>query len=475
MKVRTRFAPSPTGTIHLGSVYQILFDYAYAKKNRGDFIVRVEDTDQKRYTKEAEERVYEGLSWLKIIPDEGPVTGGDYGPYRQSERLPVYKKYAEELVKNGFAYYCFCSEERLEEVRKSCRKEKKAPKYDRSCRDVPLSEAMKKIAAGQKATIRMIIPDDEKVICHDLVRGEIVFESNNLDDQVILKSDGFPTYHLASTVDDHLMKITHVVRGQEWLPSFPKHVLLYRYFDWQPPIFFHTPVILDPEGGKLSKRKGHTSLFWYKENGFLRDALLNFLSLLGWSHPEEKEIFSLEEFISLFDLKDVSPVAPIFDIKKLEWMNGEYIRAKTNSELVGLLKPFLPELNEKQLIIAAPLIKERIKTLKEARNLLEFIWAYPDCPRELLLQKVNDCRIAREMLVAAKEIIKELGIDETIKLQESMLTIIKEKSWSTGCFFMVLRVAICVKPITPPILESLPLIGKEEALIRISKAMDKLS
>lgn len=475
MKVRTRFSPSPTGIVHLGSTYQILIDYAFAKRNKGKFIVRIEDTDQNRYVAGAEEKVYEALKWLNITPDESPIHGGKFGPYRQSERLTLYKKYAEELIEKGFAYYCFCAEERLKKARESCLKEKKPPKYDRLCCQLSLAEAKKRIAGGEKAAIRMKIPDNEKIKVYDLVRGEIIFDSNLLDDQIILKSDSFPTYHLAVVVDDHLMEITHTVRGQEWLPSAPKHFLLYRYFGWQPPQIFHTPVILDPAGGKLSKRKGHNSLFWFKENGFLSEALLNFLALLGWSHPKEKEVFSLDEFISLFDLKDMSAVAPVFDLTKLEWMNGEYIRAKSNSELVELLKPFLPELNEKQLMIAAPLIKERIKTLKEARELLEFVWTCPDCPRELLLSKVKDCEIAKEMLIVAKEIIEKFGIDETKKLQEEMLKIIKEKGWNTGCFFMVLRVAVCAKTITPPILESLPLIRKEETLARIEKAIKKLS
>lgn len=474
MKVRTRIAPSPTGIMHLGTAYQTLFDFAFAKRNKGEFYVRVEDTDKKRYVAGAEDKIFEGLAWLGISPDKPPVKVGNDGRMRQSERLSIYLEYAKELVRNGFAYYCFCSEEKLEKVRQECIKCKKPPKYDRCCRNLSIEETEKRIASGEKAVIRMVIPDNEKIIVRDLIRGEIIFDSNSIDDQILIKSDGFPTYHLASTVDDHLMEITHVIRGQEWLPSFPKHVLLYRYFGWELPIFLHTPIILDPEGGKLSKRKGCNSLFWFKENGFLPEALLNFLALLGWSHPEEKEIFSLDEFIKLFDLCDVSSVAPVFDLTKLEWMNGEYIRKKTDDELVGLLKPFLPELNEDQLNKTAPLIKERIKKLAEARDLLEFVWGCKECCREMLLQKGVDQKMAKEMLEQTIKVIEEAGI-ETAILQPKLLDLIKTNDWNTGAYFMVLRVAICSKPITPPIVESLMLLGKEKTLSRLETAAKKLS
>ncbi len=468
--VRTRFSPSPTGVLHLGSIYQVLFDYAYAKKNSGKFIVRIEDTDQKRYLEGAEEKVYEALCWLGITPDEGPKYGGDFGPYRQSERLDIYRKYAEKLVEEERAYYCFCSEERLEEVRKNCAKEKKPPKYDQCCRKLPLEEAKARIAKGEKAVIRMKVWENEKIIVNDLVRGIITFDSCQIDDQIILKSDGFPTYHLAVVVDDHLMEITHVVRGQEWLPSFPKHILLYRYFGWEPPVFLHTPVILDPEGGKLSKRKSNTSLFWFKENGFFPEALLNFLATLGWSHPEEKDIFSLEEFVKLFELSDVSPVAPIFDIKKLEWLNGEYIRTKSDTDLAECLKPFLPQLTEEQIAKAAPLVKERIKKLIEAKEMLEFVVSCPAIPKELLLQRGTSGEMATDMLSKTAKIVENIGVDDFPRLQGEILTLIKENNWNTGAYFMVLRVAVCAKPVTPPIVESLALIGKEETLLRLKTA-----
>jgi glutamyl-tRNA synthetase len=472
--VRTRFAPSPTGFIHVGSVYQILINYAFARKHKGSFILRIEDTDRKRYVKEAEEKIREGLEWLGLIPDESPWRGGKYGPYRQSERLEFYQKYAKKLVKEGKAYYCFCSVERLERLRQEQKRKGLRPHYDRHCRKIGLAEAEERIAKGEKAVVRMIVPDSEKIIVPDLLRGNVEFNSYDLDDQIILKSDGFPTYHLAVVVDDHLMKITHVVRGEEWLSSAPKHVLLYRYLGWKLPVLIHAPILRNPDRSKMSKREGHTSLFWYKEQGFLPEALLNFLALLGWSHPKGKEIFDLEEFIANFDLKDISPIGPVFDPKKLEWMNGEYIRQKSDRELTDLLGPFLSKMDDSLIAKAVPLIKERIKKLSEAKDLLQFVWQPVDYPRKLLLQRGVDAKTAVQMLQAAKKIIAGAGRDETEKLQEELLSLIKKNGWKTGAFFMILRVAICGKTITPPIVESLALLGKKEIFSRLDLAIEKL-
>ena len=473
--VRTRFAPSPTGSIHIGSVYGVLLDYAYARAKKGTFVLRIEDTDQKRYVKEAEDYLYRGLAWVGMEPDEGPKKGGSFAPYRQSERLEIYKKYALKLIEQGDAYYCFCTPERLEKVRVECRGKNCPPMYDKKCRNLSKKEAEERVAKGEKAVVRMKIPDNQVVSAKDLIRGEIEFESKHLDDQVILKSDGFPTYHLAAVVDDHLMEITHVVRGHEWLPSFPKHVLLYQYLGWKMPRILHTPVILDPEGGKLSKRHGHASLAWYQEQGFLPEAIINYLCLLGWSHPQEKDIFDLKEFIKVFDLKDVSPVSPTFDLAKLEWVNGMYLRSKTDKELVELLVPFLPKMKKEQVEIATPLIKERIKRLSEAEDLLEFVWCCPNYDKKVMLKDRLRAEQAREMLTLAQEIIEKEGIDDHLKLQEKLMAMIKKEGRKVGDFFMVFRIAVCAKPITPPILESLPLIGKKETLARIEAAIKKVS
>jgi len=474
MKVRTRFAPSPTGFIHIGNVYSALFSYAFAKRHGGDFILRIEDTDKKRYVAGAEKVVYQGLAWLGLTPDEGPEQGGPFGPYRQSERLTLYRQAAEELIKKGHAYYCFCSQKRLEEVRKKAQRERKQPMYDRCCRSIGLSEARRRVERGEKAVIRMKIPDNEKIVVDDLIRGRIVFDSSLIDDQVLLKADGFPTYHLAVVVDDHLMKISHVIRGEGWLSSTPKHILLYRWFGWQAPVFFHNPILRNPDRSKMGKRKGATSLSWYREEGFLPEALLNFLALLGWSHPEEKEIFSLDEFINHFDLKDVDPVGPVFDLRKLEWMNGVYIRQKTSQELARLLKPFLPQVKADQLLKLAPLIKERIKRLSQAKELAGFLWSSPACNREDLIQKEADRKKVKGMLEGAKRIIKEIGVEKSKEVQEALFQLIEKNGWKMGDFFMVLRVAVCGRRITPPIVESLSLIGKEETVKRLNLALKRL-
>ncbi len=473
-KVRTRFAPSPTGTIHIGNVYGILLDWAYARANKGEFVLRIEDTDQKRGVKGAIKKIYQALDWLGLVPDEGPRQGGPYQPYIQSRRLELYRKYAQKLVDQGDAYYCFCSSERLEKVRQKQKARGKPPMYDRYCRKLDPRKAKQRVESGEDYVIRMKIPDDKEIVVNDLARGKVKFKSNLLDDQVLLKSDGFPTYHLAVVIDDHLMEISHIVRGEEWLPSAPKHVLLYKYLNWQMPEILHTPILRNPDKSKMSKRQGHISLLWYKTEGFLPEALLNYLALLGWSHPQEEEIFSLQEFIKYFDLKDVSPIGPVFDLEKLEWMNGVYIRKKSDQELAKLLQPFLPDLNLKQIKQAVPLIKDRLKKLSEAKQLLDFLTQRIDYSQKLLLNRGTKPDTAKRMLTQTKKIIKNTNLNKVIKLKQKFEKLIKENSWETGEFFMVLRVAICGSKTTPPIVESLPILGKKEVIKRLEIGINKL-
>lgn len=361
---RTRIAPSPTGYPHIGTVYQALFDWAYAKKNNGKFIIRIEDTDQTRLVADAEEKIFSSIDWFHLLEDESVRRGGPFAPYRQSERLDIYQKYAKELIEKGYAYYCDCTPERLKEVRDHMQKNGLNPMYDKHCRDLGKTSGV----------IRLKVPENITIVVIDGIRGEISFESNTIDDQVLMKSDGFPTYHLAVVVDDHLMEITDVVRGEEWLTSSPKHWLLYEFFGWEKPNFYHTPVLRNPDKSKLSKRHGHTSVEWYKEAGFLPEAILNFLALMGWSHPEEKEIFSLSEFIELFNLKDLKPVGPIFDLNKLTWMNGMYIRELETEDLVNRLVAFDPSLSRLPEIVLtkfSEIAKSRMKTLKEFKILID--------------------------------------------------------------------------------------------------------
>lgn len=375
--VRTRIAPSPTGYPHIGTMYQALFDYAFARKHNGHFVVRIEDTDRERFVPDAEERIFAAFDWFGLREDESPRKGGTYGPYRQSERLDIYKKYALELVEKGGAYYCFCTKERLEEMRRKLQEEKKQLMYDGHCRDLTKEEAQEKIEQNIPWVIRLRVPRNKQITVNDAIRGEITFDSNTIDDQVLLKSDGFPTYHLAVVIDDHLMEITHVVRGEEWITSAPKHDILYDYFGWEKPLFFHTPLLRNPDKSKLSKRHGHTNVVWYQEEGFLPEAILNFLALLGWSHPQGEEVFSLETFTELFELKDLKPVGPIFDLQKLLWINGEWIRGLSLNDLKKRLQDYYRDDEEVKKILVGKdgetiitLAQTRMKSLKEFKALV---------------------------------------------------------------------------------------------------------
>jgi len=366
--VRTRIAPSPTGQdIHIGNLYTALMNWVYAKKNNGKFIIRIEDTDRTRFQQGAEEKILSSLQAFGLSYDEGPDIGGPFAPYRQSDRLDLYKKYAEVLVEKGAAYYCFCTKERLDELRAQQQKEKKTPRYDKHCLHNG-TDAKERIEKGEAHVIRLNVLPDKKMWFEDVIRGEISVSSNEVDDQVLLKSDGYPTYHLGVVVDDHLMEITHIIRAEEWIPSTPKHVLLYEALGWELPVFAHMPILRNPDKSKLSKRKNPVWASWYLEEGFLPDAVLNYLALLGWSHPEEKEIFSLAEFVELFDLKDISPVGPVFDIVKLTWLNQQYIQNKSEGELKKLILNFYPkakELDGNILEQLMPLVKSRMETLKD--------------------------------------------------------------------------------------------------------------
>lgn len=386
--IRTRIAPSPTGYPHIGTIYQALFDWAFAKKHTGKFVVRIEDTDRERFVADAEEKLFKAIDWFDLTEDESPRKDGEYGPYRQSERLGIYKKHADQLVSEGKAYFCFCSKERLDELRQRLQKEKKQLMYDKHCRGLSEDIVKKNLDEKRSYVIRMKIPENEKITVCDEIRGEITVDSNTIDEQVLLKSDGYPTYHLASVVDDHLMQITHIVRAEEWISSTPKHVLLYKYFNWETPLFFHTALLRNPDKSKLSKRHGHTDVHYYREAGYLPEAIINYLTLLGWSHPEEKEIFDRDEFVEKFDLKDLKPVGPIFDITKLAWMNGEYIRKMTVKELEEKITTYEQDVKDRESLVnqidsesltkIITLSQTRINILSEFYPLVKFFIVNPD-------------------------------------------------------------------------------------------------
>ncbi len=330
MTVRTRIAPSPTGDPHVGTAYIALFNYAFAKQHGGQFVLRIEDTDQKRSTAESEQAILDALHWTGLEWDEGPDVGGDFGPYRQSERRKHYETHCQLLVDAGHAFHCFCSAEELDTMRAEQMAAKQTPRYDGRCMRLTADEVSQRLAEGQAHVIRMRIPTEGDCVVHDRLRGDIQIPWSQVDMQVLMKADGLPTYHLANVVDDHLMAITHVIRGEEWIPSAPKHQLLYQYFGWEMPELCHLPLLRNPDQSKLSKRKNPTSILYYRDQGFLPEAVLNYLGRMGWSMPDEREQFSLDEMVSAFDIDRVSLGGPIFDLDKLTWLNGQWLKNTLN-------------------------------------------------------------------------------------------------------------------------------------------------
>jgi glutamyl-tRNA synthetase len=499
-QVRTRIAPSPTGYPHIGTIYQALFDKAYALKNNGKFIMRIEDTDQTRLVEDAEDALYKAFDWFGLTPDESPKHAGEFGPYKQSERLEIYQKYANQLIDSGHAYYCFCSKERLEQVREQQQKEGKTSMYDKHCRNLPMDEIMEKYNSGMAKVIRMKVPENEKIIVKDLIRGDIEFDSNLVDDQVIMKSDGFPTYHLAVVVDDILMEISHVVRGPEWITSFPKHKLLYDFFGWQMPEFAHTPMITNMDGSKLSKRNGHSSVDWYKKRGFLPEAVINFISLLGWSHPDQKEIFSFEEFVSVFDLKDMSAVSPKFDITKLEWMNGQYIQAASNEELLEKLNSwlgfcinekyqgaaayeshwieedyikfsdFLANLSFEDQLLFIEINKERIKKFEDLLP-MNRLFLYDEVTDMNLLKGSRTESETKDHLTWFYTELENVkwNLADIKDLEIKVKNKAEELGWKIGEVFAPIRIAVAASKVSPPLFESIYLLGRDKALNSISR------
>lgn len=374
-KVKVRIAPSPTGDPHVGTAYIGLFNYAFAKHNGGTFILRIEDTDRTRYSETSEQQIFDAMKWLGLYYEEGPDVGGDFGPYRQSERMDMYAQYAEELVEKGEAYCCFCTQERLKSLRERQEAMRQAPGYDGYCRKLTKEEIENNKKENKPFTIRLKMPYDGQTIVKDRLRGDIVFENSTIDDQVLLKSDGFPTYHLANIVDDHLMGITDVIRAEEWIASTPKHIQLYKAFGWQEPNWYHMPLLRNADKTKISKRKNPVSLNYYREEGYLKEGMLNFLALMGWSMEGEKEIFSLDEMIKEFTFDRISLGGPVFDLVKLAWVNNHHIRMKDLKELSELAKPYYETLydmntiSQEKYLRIVEIIREGAHTLKELASL----------------------------------------------------------------------------------------------------------
>ncbi|MBK8206706.1 MAG: glutamate--tRNA ligase [Planctomycetes bacterium] len=525
---RVRVAPSPTGDPHVGTAYMALFNKALADTTGGQFILRIEDTDRSRYVADSEAQIFDALAWLSLTPDEGPHKGGPCGPYRQSERLPLYKEAAERLISEGKAYKCYCTSDRLETLRKIQQAEKaKLLGYDGLCRGLSAAEVAANDAAGKPCVVRLKMPREGEIEVHDLFRGKLTFIAAEQQDAVLLKSDGFPTYHLAMAVDDHAMGITHVIRAEEWIPSTPLHFELYRAFGWDAPVFAHMPLLRNKDKSKISKRKNPTSLLWYRDAGFLPEALRNFLGLMGFSLPNDQEIFTYEEFLQHFDLAKVNIGGPIFDLQKLHWLNGEYIRRLPAAELEMRLVEYarrmmhrerefadLPEdqlptetflrdfevkrrvrsrvlgglaaelmtsyeVNPQLLAPIIPLIQERMHTLGEAADYLPMFFTreFTYTPEDFI-QKKGTLDDAKKALAAAREMLAASDFehpDWLKQMEEQARQNAEAMGLKLGPFLGPVRIAVTGSKVSPPLMESIRVLGKEEALKRIDSSFKFLS
>lgn len=466
--IKTRLAPSPTGDPHIGTIFQALLDYVVAKKFQGKFLVRIEDTDRKREVKGAEEKIFAALDWFGLRPDRDDI-------FRQSERLAIYRKYARELVERGQAYYCFCPGERLARIREEQIKRGHPPRYDRRCRGLdPKTAAAKAKTASH--VVRLKVPEKETLVVDDRLRGPVKFDSSIIDDQVLLKSDGWPTYHLAATVDDHLMGITHVIRGEEWLSSAPKHLLIYRYFNWPPPQFVHTPILRNPDRSKLSKRHGHASVNWYIQEGYLKEAVLNFLATRVWNHPLGKEVFSLDEFIRYFDFKDLHLSGPVADVNKLDWLNGQWLRRLPDKEIVSRLEPFRPKnLAPETLQKLWPLLKERMVKLSELTDLTGYFISRPEIdPAAILKESKMSGAETAVYLSRVEQTVSSMSDWTAAGLEAKLHRLQQRLKLTPRPAFMTIRLAVTGRAATPPLFDVLAILGKDEVIKRLADAQKKL-
>ncbi len=505
METRTRFAPSPTGYLHIGSLRTALFAFLFARHNGGKFILRVEDTDQARFIEGSIEKLIKALAYMGLEYDEGLyldngkiISQGEFGPYLQSERKQIYKEYAEKLVKSGHAYRCFCDEKRLEELRKEQAALKKPTQYDRKCRYLSAAEVEANLEAKKPYVIRQAIPEEGQTVIKDLVYKDIVYDNKVLDDQVLLKSDGFPTYHLAVVVDDHLMQISHVIRGEEWIPSTPKHILLYKAFGWDAPAFAHLPLILNKDRSKLSKRQGDVSVEDYLAKGYLKDALINFVALLGWNPKTDQEVFSMQELIEQFDLAKINKAGAVFDVEKLDWLNNLYIRKSNIKDLIEMSLPYLEQsglvkksnnefkaasgkvvqMNFLQAVLE--LEKERLKKLSELGDSVKFFFVQPSYNPEILIWRKSNLQQTRENLRKLLDYLNSLDDSDfdRKKSEEKIKEFIVKNKLDNGSVLWPLRVSLSGLEKSPSPFEIMEILhigyGKFEILQRIEAAIKLL-
>jgi len=487
--IKTRFAPSPTGYLHVGGLRIALTDFLYARQQSGSFVLRIEDTDRERFVEGGKENILRTLGWAGLQPDEGATMSGSgeitemgqNGPYIQSERLDIYKKHVDQLIEKGHAYHCFCTKDRLTELRKVQEASHLPTGYDGLCRSVSLDEAKKRIQNSEQYVVRMKMPQHGTTKFVDLIRGEVEFKNELIDDQVILKSDGFPTYHLAVVVDDHLMEITHVIRGEEWLSSTPKHIVLYDMFGWNIPQFSHLPLLLNPDRSKLSKRQGDVAVEDYQKKGYLPEAMINFVAMLGWNPGTEQELFTLDELVKKFSFQKVNKSGAVFNLEKLDWYNQQYIRKLSNEELVERAEPWLIEaglnrVNKQFLAKAVALEKERIVTLAELPKAIKFLIELPEYDASILVWKKSTKEIAKAMLENMEKLLNTIDTQDWKKefIEQKVGEWIQENKYKVGDVLWPMRVALSGQQNSPGPYEIADVLGKEKTLERLRQAFSKL-
>ncbi|HUX49699.1 MAG TPA: glutamate--tRNA ligase [Spirochaetia bacterium] len=486
MNVRVRYAPSPTGLQHIGSVRTALFNYFFARSQGGRFILRIEDTDRERLHPDALKDLYDTFSWLGIHWDEGPDVGGEYGPYVQSERSELYRKLAIDLVDRDKAYRCYCTPQRLEELRHHQEENKLAPGYDRKCRNLGQAEKDEFVAQGAPSVIRLKVPLEGSTVLEDMILGFIEHKNEDIaHDPVLLKSDGYPTYHLANVIDDHEMRITHIMRAQEWVPSGPLHILLYKAFGWEPPVYCHLPFVTGTDGRKLSKRHGATSIIEFRNGGYLADALINYISLLGWSFDDSREFFSVHDLETLFSLEKLNKSPAVFDYKKLEWFNGMYIRERSAEKLIKDIIPFMQQASlvadpptEGQLVTleaALPLARERLHFLTDAPTVLGFLFQEIETYSEVdAIPKKMDAAATVKVLDESMPLIAGLDEKSDEQLEEEFRRLAESMDTKLGNLLMPVRVAVTGSRVSPPLFASIRVLGKEVSLQRIQRLKEFL-
>lgn len=477
---RVRFAPSPTGYLHVGGLRTALYNYLFAKKNNGTFILRIEDTDRNRFVEGAVENLMDTLKWCGLQYDEGPDCEGKYGPYMQSQRLELYKKYADELTTNGKAYYCFCDADRLNALREAQKSTNEQSKYDKHCLSLSPEEVLANINAGKPYVIRLNVTPGEDITFNDIVRGTVTFSSDTVDDQVLIKSDGFPTYHMANVVDDHLMEITHVIRGEEWLSSTPKHILLYKFFNWAPPQFAHVPLLLNPDGSKLSKRQGDVAVEDYRDKGYLKAALLNFVALLGWNAGDTKEIYTLNELVDSFTLERVHSSGAVFNVEKLQWLNEQHLKLMPPELYLPKLQQLIAEhypsaqVTDEKCIRIFDSLKERVTFLQEIPVKGHYYFVRPTAYDMTGFEKNWDGETASRIQLFIKQLEEKApenkeGFEAVLKECAAVLTVKAAK--------LIHPVRLCVSGEIhgPGLYDILVILGYEEVIARLEAGLEKLA